>query len=243
MAQQRPKLPAFKTGKCTFKWPHLDKLSPDMGTDDYPKPDGEFNVKGVFDAKAASALKAKLKDTYEAAIAEGKKAYAALKPEVRKKLEAKGGFTANPLGTDVFGEDEQETGEVAFTFKRAASGTFKSGPQEGQKWKASVDVFDASGKPMAGSKIWSGTTGYIAFEASPYFVAGQGAAGLSLRLQAVQVLDLVTAGGGKSASGYGFGAEEGYEDGSSALDAADADTSGEADSTDDDTSDDGSSDF
>ena len=64
--------------------------------------------------------------------------------------------------------------------------------------------------------IWSGTTAKVSFsvglnkEGVPgYFIPGTGAAGLKLKLLAVQIIDLKS-GGERSADSYGFGAEEGY---------------------------------
>ena len=48
----------------------------------------------------------------------------------------------------------------------------------------------------------------VAFCCAPYFVEGQGMGGLSLYLNAVQIIRLNTSGE-RSASDYGFGAEEG----------------------------------
>ena len=50
----------------------------------------------------------------------------------------------------------------------------------------------------------------MSFDVSPYFIPGSGAAGIKLRLNAVQVIDLVS-GGGRDAEGFGFEKEDGYE--------------------------------
>jgi hypothetical protein len=72
-------------------------------------------------------------------------------------------------------------------------------------------LFDSKGAPLAaGTAIYGGTVGKVAFQAAPYFVAGQGMAGISLRLSAVQVIDLVGPGS-RTAAQHGFGKEDGYE--------------------------------
>lgn len=56
--------------------------------------------------------------------------------------------------------------------------------------------------------IWGGTEGKVSFEVAPYFIPGTALAGIKLRLNAVQVIEL-RSGGNKSAGEYGFGEEEG----------------------------------
>jgi hypothetical protein len=212
MAAPRKKAPTFTTPAGTFKFPRL-------GTPDTKfKAEGEYSVKFIIAREAAAGLLAKLEPLHAAAIDTGKAEYAGLPVATRKKLDAKGGFTANPLFNVVYDDNEEETGEVEFVFKMAASGEYKSGPKVGQKWTRKPAVFDARMKPMAGDKVWGGTTGKVSFEVGlnkqgepGYFIPGTGAAGLTLRLQAVQVIELVS-GGQKTASAYGFGEEEGYAD-------------------------------
>jgi hypothetical protein len=117
--------------------------------------------------------------------------------------------------------------QIEFKFKCKAGGTTKAG----KPWARTVAIFDAKGKPAKNIKeIWGGTEGKVSFTASPYFVAATGTVGLSLRLEAVQILKLV-AGSSRDAAGYGFGEEEGDFD-------ATEETQGFVDETDsDDTSD------
>jgi hypothetical protein len=93
-----------------------------------------------------------------------------------------------------------------------ASGVYKKGPKEGQKWTAKPHIFDAKGTRLVNPpSIWGGTTGRLSFEMRPYFIPGTGAAGLSLRLIGAQIIDLVS-GGARSAKDLGFGeVEGGYE--------------------------------
>jgi hypothetical protein len=210
------KAPTFKSPKGTFKFPRLGE--PDTKF----KEEGEYSVKLVLDAAAAAKLGEKLEPLHAQAVKDGKAAYAALPVASRKKLDAKGGLTINQLFTPVYGDDEQETGEVEINIKMTASGVRK---KDGKPWKRSPAVFDAAGNKMDGKKVWGGSVGIVAFEVGTdvktgrpgYFIPGTGACGLSLRLQAVQVIELVS-GGQKSAKSYGFEQEEGYEDEGSALD-------------------------
>ena len=69
----------------------------------------------------------------------------------------------------------------------------------------SVATFDSLGKKIDTPKIGSGSELKLAAEVSPWFVPSQGF-GYTLRLRAVQVIDLVEYGGGSS-DGFGFGVE------------------------------------
>jgi hypothetical protein len=77
-------------------------------------------------------------------------------------------------------------------------------------------LFDAQAQPIQGDvNPWTGTEAKISAEVFPYFMESTKTFGLSLRCQAVQILQLVT-GGGAGASDFGFGEEDGYVDESSA---------------------------
>lgn len=204
---KRPKAPTFTTPSGIFKFPKLNE------------PDTKFNANGDYSTKFISDLAtmgdliAKLEPIHAKAISEGKEAFAKMDVATRKKLEKKGvTFTANPFFNPMYDDKEEETDGVEFNFKMSASGVYKTGPKTGQTWTRKPTIFDAKGKPMTKPpQIWGGTTGKVNFEVSPYWVPGQLAAGISLRLQAVQIIDLVS-GGTRAAKDYGFGEEEGYED-------------------------------
>ena len=71
-----------------------------------------------------------------------------------------------------------------------------------------IAAVDSQGKKIEMPKIGSGSTLKMAVEVNTWFVPSQGF-GYTLRLRAVQVLDLVEYGGGSSS--FGFGAEaDGY---------------------------------
>jgi hypothetical protein len=166
-----------------------------------------------------------LQPEFDKAIELGQEAFAKLPVANRKKL---GEIKTQDFYSEVYDkESEEPTGEIEFKFKCKAGGTTKAG----KEWKRTVAIFDAKGNPAKGVKeIWGGTEGKVSFTASPYFVAATGTVGLSLRLEAVQILNLVS-GGSRDAAGYGFGKEEGDFD-------ATEETQGFVDETDsDDTSD------
>jgi len=150
-------------------------------------------------------LIAALQPEMEKAIAEAEEKFAQLPVATRKRLK---GVSPNPYYTEVFDkETEEPTGQYEFRFKTAASGVNK----KGERWERTVPIFDAKGKPVKNLKeIWSGTVGKVAYSVSPYFVAGSGAAGITLYLEAVQIIEL-NAGGGRSASEFGFSEEDGFD--------------------------------
>jgi len=215
---KRTSAPQFTSFKGTFKYPKLNE--PDTKF----KAEGEYSVKliGNENDPAVQALMAKLVPMHEAAVARG------------KALIKKGkSLSVNPLFTQVYDETTEEpTGEVEFVFKMGASGTYKNGPKAGQTWTRKPGLFDAKGNAMVKApSIWGGTVGKVSFEVGVdresgepgYFIPGTGTAGLSLRLLAVQVIDLVS-GGQRTAAGYGFGEEDGY----SASDDTNEDSGGVA---------------
>jgi hypothetical protein len=232
MANKRPKAPSFTTPKGTFRFPKLSEV--DFGAKEFPKAEGEYSVQLVLraDDPDTQALIEKLKPLHEAALQRGDTAFKALKAETRKKL---GQLKVNDLYTELLDQDTEEpTGELVFKFAARASGEYKNGSKAGQFWDTRPTVFDvktnvliqgfrfrdrADDEKMAdvhvksSPGIWGGSTGKVSFEVGidkdgepGYFIPGTGAAGLKLALNAVQVIDLVSAGQ-RSAEDYGFGNE------------------------------------
>ncbi len=229
MAEAKKTYPKFTSPRLKFKFPKVTE--PDYGSKDYPKPDGEFSLRGVAtrDDPAIQAFIAKLMPFYDEAMKAADEEFAKLKVETRKKL---GDVKPNDLFTTLYDQEtEQETGEIEFKFAMKFSGEFKKGPKTGQFWTRYPDLYDAKGQPIKGvlqrdergnvlkdkagkpirkyPSIWGGTIGRISFEATPYFIPGTGAAGLKLNLLGVQVIDLVSEGA-RNASSHGFGEEDGY---------------------------------
>ncbi|QDB70997.1 single-stranded DNA-binding protein [Bordetella phage vB_BbrP_BB8] len=204
MADKKPKNPEFTSPRGTFVYPKLNE--PDYGTDEFPKPDGEYSVRLRMTEAEAEPLLEKLQPLLEAAYEEGRAKFAELPVATRKKLKD---ITENELfQVEYDKETEEPTGNVLFKFAMKASGKSK---KTGKEWSRKPVIFDAKGNKMTKAPaIWGGTVGKVSFEARPYFIVGSGAAGLKLGLNAAQVIDLVS-GGGRDAEGYGFGEEDGYE--------------------------------
>lgn len=239
---KKKKDPEFRTPRCTWDYPKLDKA--DYGTKEYPKAAGEYSVQSRMkaDDELVKKMIDQLQPLYQQAIDEGKAAFKELKIDARKKLEAKngkGGIQVNDLFTTLYDEEtEKPTGEIRFKFAMPASGKFVDKATKREKaWTAKPRIFDAKGQPIVKvPEIWGGSEGIVAFSARPYFIAGTGAVGLKLKLMAVQLVKLVQ-GGGRDASGYGFGAEEGgYEHTDTIGDDSETTTESGDDQTDGDTS-------
>jgi hypothetical protein len=245
MAKQYKEGPKGVSFKGIMVYPYLSE--PSYGSKDHPKPEGQFKV--ALRAKADDAdVKlwiAKWQPLHDAAIARAKEAFKGLKVDVRKKLKE---VTVNPLVHTIYDEETEEpTGDIEVRFTMPFSGTYKSGKKEGEKWYRAPDIFDAKGNKLpyfnrnkitgvitpnkAAPGIWGGTVGRVSFEVGldkeqqpGYFVPATGAAGLSLRMQAVRIITLVS-GGQRSASDYGFdGEEEGGDDIASQFSAGDTET-------------------
>lgn len=195
------------------------------------KPDSKYNnykVKVRFSSEAYAEIMEQMQEHFDAAVEAGEAAFKELKPAARKKL---GSLTINEIGSPVYDDNEEETGEYEINFSKKASGERK----DGSKWTASPPaVFDANGVPFPKRKrgdIWSGTVGAVAFTYEPdgYFIAGTGACGLRMMLDGVQVIELQGPGGERSASAMGFGKVDGFsvDDIDDDFGDDDADTDGE----------------
>lgn len=105
-------------------------------------------------------------------------------------------------------DDGDETGRVIIgSFKTKARGT----TSDNKVWERKLPLFDSKGKPVDRDavSIWGGSRVKLSFIAEPFYTAALGA-GVTLRLEAVQIIEL-RSGGNKTADSFGFGAEEGYE--------------------------------
>lgn len=209
MAQDKKRRNPIVTSPLgTWRYPKLTE--PDYGTEQYPNPDGSYSVQLVLpkDSEEFASFMEQLKPHFDAAVALGKERFKELPIDQRKRY--KQVTVQDPYRVIYDKETELPTGDVFFKIGMKASGEYKKGPKVGQRWNRVPVVFDASGKRMMPvPQIWSGTKGRLACELVPFFVSKDGSCGLSLRLSAAQVVDLVSASE-RSADQYGFGKEEGY---------------------------------
>lgn len=215
---ERKKRPIHITPVGRAVWPKLTR------------PETKFDADGVYSVKLALpehseeavALINLIEEAMDEALAEGK-----------AKAKGKKVKQADPPYTEEIDRDsEQPTGNLLFSFKMRASGTRK----DGTPWTRRPNLYDAHRQPIRPEDvdIWNGTRLRVAYTTEPFYVPALGA-GVSLRLQAAQIIELVS-GGERDAASYGFEDEEdGYSAPTKAADTAldeerlDEDASAEAD--------------
>lgn len=201
---KKPAAPAKKAGKAgnadktiikikgSFVYPRLNEADTKF------KDEGEYSVKVAKSAADSKRLIADLEKVY----ADGYKAMCEREGKSKLKM-----ATTRPWANEVDKETEEETGRVLFNCKAKASGKSK---KTGKVWNFKLPLFDAKLKPVTKS-VWGGSEGYVQVEPYVWYTAALGC-GISLRLNKVQVLELVTGKGTDNADG--FEEEEGYEESS-----------------------------
>lgn len=111
------------------------------------------------------------------------------------------------IGEEGLDDEGNPNGQVILKAKMKASGTSAKGP-----WTRKPVLFDAANKkiPDGAPAVYGGSVLKLAAQARPYYSAKDNVVGVTLYLEAAQVIELVSAGGGRSAAAYGFGATDGY---------------------------------
>ena len=144
---------------------------------------------------------------------------------VKEKQQAKATLSKRAITEPEMDQDGNATGNVVFKSKLKA----KIRAKNGQTYKQKVNVVDAKRNPMTGGQlIGNGSVIKIAVDPVTYYMPSSKTVGVSLRLKAVQVIDLVEHGTANSI----FDEEEGFvakaieKDNSAVFD--DADTEGKA---------------
>ncbi|TCR92604.1 DUF2815 domain-containing protein [Rhizobium sp. BK376] len=228
MADKKKRVEAVKitTPRAPAVFPKLDFAAPDYGTDAYPIEGGAFSiqVRLTKDDPQVAALLAKIEKVMEVSEAEAVEKFKALPVATRKKLGMEAPKRMEFYTTE-YDEQEEETGTILLKFKMKHSGT----TDKGKDWKRYPQLIDARlQKLKKGTAIWGGSTVRVSGGAVPFWVAGQAAFGVSLLLEGVQVIELVSAGG-RSAADMGFTEEEGGYDGSDGFTEEDTDDQNEPD--------------
>jgi hypothetical protein len=115
--------------------------------------------------------------------------------------------SANAPYDNELDDDGKPTGNTIFKFKRKAQIITKDGKVVPFK----VALFDSKGVPLTDVNVWSGSKMKASAELVHWFTAMAGA-GVSLRLRAVQITELVEGGSGSNAEGFGFDeVKDGYK--------------------------------
>jgi hypothetical protein len=205
---KKPQFEKITTPICTAKYPRVNQ--PDTKFDAA----GVYSIKGILEAEAGTPLKAKLQAAAEKALEEAKATLTKKINEEKgeKKAKAKKALEELELSDlpcqPEYDDDGEETGRLVFNFKMKAQ---RPDPKDKDRIiKMSPKLFDAKGNTMS-ANVWGGSKVRIAGQIVPFYNAAKHAAGVSLRLSAVQVIELVTGSGGTDPKAYGFGEEEGYD--------------------------------
>lgn len=180
-----------------------------VGVASYPylnAPDTKYKSEGEFRVKLVMPLGDEAQDLIDKIDAAVEAAYEqALEdaPNAAKKKKVKV-CEDKPYKMEEDEETGEETGNVLFTFKMRASGK----RQDGSEWTNSPVFFDARRNKLENPPaIFSGSKLKVKFFMQDFFQEKIGA-GVSLKLSAVQIKELVT-GGGASAEGFDDD-EDGY---------------------------------
>ena len=197
---------------------------PKLNTPDEYKGKFTFNTKLVIDPEEDGLVNKQPRNLIEAAHERRDELLAKTRAELLEQAAeakaAKKGAKAKELAEKAasleavdFGKPEtdeetgEETGKLVISAKTNATYKDKKGVERDRK----VTIFDARGKKLAEApQIGSGSTLKVAASMVPYYMPKDNIVGVTLYLDAVQIIDLVTFGGGRSAEAYGFGEEDGY---------------------------------
>jgi hypothetical protein len=177
-------------------WPHLH--SPDTKFDK----DGVYRVQLAYGATSPEATK--LVSQINAWVASAIEAENKRLVEDGKKAKAASAFKRADLPYKMELNDEgEETGRMLFNFKLKAKGKTR----EGEVFERKVALYLKGGAPLPkDKKIGGGSQLQVSYEANPFYTGGLGA-GVSLRMEAVMVHDLVE-WAQRDASGYGFDVDD-----------------------------------
>lgn len=164
------------------------------------EPDTRFVKEGLYSINVSipEAEASAICEQFEDALKEYADKLVKDNPKIKNVLSIR-----KPFETE-YDDNGDETGCILFKPKNKAQITAR----DGKTYTRTVAVVDAKRNPLDKSTlIGNGSTVKVAFEAAPYYLATDKVAGLSLRLKAVQVLELVSYSKGTDAF---FDEEEGF---------------------------------
>lgn len=185
----KPKLEKFVTPAGVAVYPHL--VRPDTKFDS----DGVYTVQLAIDGPDANELIAQLEAARDLFAKE-------FKSENKAKF-AKASIA--DVYEDEVDDEGEETGRVLIRAKQKA--LIKA--RDGTMYPKYVKLFDAQNNVITPDSVWGGSRLILAGVLIPYYMASSKEIGVSLRLSAVQILELVEGDGG-SAESFGFGEQDGY---------------------------------
>lgn len=196
------KLKRSPKGKAIF--PHLNKAD-----FKFKKEYGEYHVKLRADANDPEAVAAKIEidAAMKQALAEAKEKYATELRETtdKEKLKQLKKQGVPEMADAPYSEDDEDN-TIDFTYKMAAGG---KNSKTGEIFSQFPALFDAKLKDLPrDTKIGGGSILRVSHELTTFYTPAVGA-GASLRMRAVQVLELREYSA--DAKALGFAEEEGFE--------------------------------
>lgn len=183
-----------------------EKITSPIGRANYPylntpdtkfKEEGEYKVDLILDKVEEAEFLGNLK-------ARSEKAFEQAKVKLKKKnkhAQIKNMQVYVPF-EDIYDDEGNPTGEVKVKVKTKA--LIKR--QDGSSFEIKPDLFDSAGKPLNREEviIYAGSMIRVNFTPAPFYSPAINKAGVTLRLNAVQVIEL-SEGNSGSAENYGFG--------------------------------------
>jgi len=210
----KEKVEKFVSPKGEAKFPWIK--NPDYGNEQFPIPQGQFKTSLLVKADECKELCEMLDGLTEKAFQD---ALNKAKPAVKKKVTKHAPYSP---ALDADGEEIPDL--IEFRFKMNHKVTSK---KTGESMTLRPDVFDAKGKKVSPvPAIYGGTIMRVGFIVTPFFNAATAVAGVSLRMNAVQIIELVSGNGGTAAS-HGFSEEDGFDSSEGEEFAADASSTDE----------------
>lgn len=195
MSQQTNKPKTYVTPAGIARFPYLNE--PDPGQEDWGDYTPRYKVDVIFDSEPTALLKA-IQEAQDQAEAEAKK-----KAAQKKGRKVTPSAAADPY----FQETDEEGEETGRTIVRFGAKSEYKDKRTGKMKPIRIGLFDAK-KGVVTETVGAGSTIKVACNIIPW-VNPKLEYGATLRLKAVQVLDLVVPGGGADASV--FDEEDGFE--------------------------------
>jgi len=227
----KKKTPSVVTPRAAAVWPKLVQPDEFKGEKSYKvglllDPQDEAHAKFIQHVEEAG--QAAYDEWKQEAEEEATNAKGAAKAKAKKALEAVAMFT--PLSPE-YDDEGEETGRLILNVKMKAEGV---NPKTSKTWKRRCPIFDSAGKELTGQSglsIWGGSILKAEVTLNPFAMPATEKAGVSGRLEAIQIVELATGNAGGK-----FGVEEdGYvaEETTNRFDDDEDDDNGEDDDEED----------
>lgn len=192
---------ADKKTKVLVNTPAMEAIWPKLNEPDTKfKAEGEYSFRGRLDPanETHAAYMARVEVLVDEAFQQAKDQ----NPKFAKVMKR-----ISPIKPEL-DDNGDETGYMVMNFKKVAQVTSK---KNGKTYTFRVMLYDAQLQPLPrGVKIGGGSVLKASFEPYYYFNAKDKEAGVSARLEAVQVVEL-RQWQGKEGSSFGFGKEDGFD--------------------------------